>query len=134
MTRRSFAGAGKTTLLSILCADVNPTSGDAFVCGASCVGDRGEVQKRLGYCPQFDPLLDLLTGREHVQLYARLKGLQEGEVARVADATLRRRAAAPARRPRRFAEELPSVCCPLLWGLPCPDSLNPCSRAFLLCM
>lgn len=41
-------GAGKTTMLSILCGDANPTSGDATVCGASCVGDRGEVQKRIG--------------------------------------------------------------------------------------
>ena len=28
---------------------------------------------RLGYCPQHDPLLDLLTAREQLALYARLK-------------------------------------------------------------
>lgn len=84
------AGAGKTTLLSILTADQNATSGDALICGASCVRDRAVVQRLIGYCPQFDPLLDLLTGREQLQMYARLKGLPEAEVVRVADSTLRR--------------------------------------------
>lgn len=27
----------------------------------------------LGFCPQQDPLLELLTAREHLSLYARLK-------------------------------------------------------------
>jgi ABC-type nitrate/sulfonate/bicarbonate transport system ATPase subunit len=30
----------------------------------------------LSYCPQFDALLELLTVREHLELYGRIKGLQ----------------------------------------------------------
>jgi ABC-type multidrug transport system ATPase subunit len=34
----------------------------------------------LGYCPQFDALLDLLTVREHLELYARIKSVPDAEV------------------------------------------------------
>ena len=33
------------------------------------------VQQRLGYCPQFDALYDTLTAREHLQLYAQMRGI-----------------------------------------------------------
>lgn len=36
-----------------------------------------QVQQRLGYCPQFDALIDQLTGRETLFLYGRLRGVQE---------------------------------------------------------
>lgn len=32
------------------------------------------------YCPQFDALYDLLTVREHLELYARIKGIEEPQV------------------------------------------------------
>lgn len=34
-----------------------------------------DVQKVLGYCPQFDAIDPLLTGREHLEYYARLRGV-----------------------------------------------------------
>jgi ABC-type Na+ transport system ATPase subunit NatA len=34
-----------------------------------------------GYCPQFDALLDLLTVREHLNLFALLKGVGDGDQA-----------------------------------------------------
>jgi len=37
----------------------------------------------MGYCPQFDAIDDLLTGREHLYLYARLRGVPEEEIERV---------------------------------------------------
>lgn len=37
----------------------------------------------MGYCPQFDALDDLLTGREHLYLYARLRGVPAEEIKRV---------------------------------------------------
>ncbi len=83
-------GAGKTTTLSILCCDAAPTAGDALVGDASVRAAPAAVQRRIGYCPQRDPLLDLLTVREHLHLYARLKGLPERAVAAAAEATWRR--------------------------------------------
>ena len=44
--------------------------------------------RSLGYCPQFDALNPLLTGREHLRLYARLRGLDEESVQKVTDHTM----------------------------------------------
>ena len=41
------------------------------------------MHRSLGYCPQFDALNPLLTGREHLRLYARLRGLDEESVQKV---------------------------------------------------
>uniref|UniRef100_A0AAX7V794 ABC transporter domain-containing protein n=1 Tax=Astatotilapia calliptera TaxID=8154 RepID=A0AAX7V794_ASTCA len=43
------------------------------------------VHQNMGYCPQFDALDELLTGREHVEFYARLRGVPAREVAMVAE-------------------------------------------------
>jgi len=34
----------------------------------------------MGYCPQFDPLIERLTVREHLLLFARLRGIPRHEV------------------------------------------------------
>ncbi len=65
--------------------DTDPTSGDALVNGASILTDLPRVRRSLGYCPQFDALNPLLTGREHLRLYARLRGLDEENVRKVRD-------------------------------------------------
>ena len=41
------------------------------------------------YCPQFDALFPLLTTKEHLQLYARIKGIPEAEIVSVVDSHLR---------------------------------------------
>ena len=45
----------------------------------SILKDMLKVQQNIGYCPQFDSLFDELTAREHVQLYARLRGVPPKE-------------------------------------------------------
>ncbi len=76
-------GAGKTTTFKMLTGDTDPSGGDALVNGASVLTDLPRVRRSLGYCPQFDALDPLLTGREHLRLYARLRGLPEEDVKRV---------------------------------------------------
>ncbi|XP_067845678.1 retinal-specific phospholipid-transporting ATPase ABCA4 [Heptranchias perlo] len=78
-------GAGKTTTFKILTGDIDPTSGEASVAGHSILTHIDDVQQNMGYCPQFDAIDDLLTGREHLLLYARLRGIPEDEIDRVAD-------------------------------------------------
>lgn len=46
-------------------------------------GDIHAVRRNIGYCPQFNALNDLLTGREHLTFYARLKGIAEPEIRKV---------------------------------------------------
>ena len=42
--------------------------------------DMSYVRSILGYCPQFDALIPLLTGREHLILFSRIRGVPEKEI------------------------------------------------------
>ena len=77
-------GAGKTTTLSILSGDIAPTSGRAYIDGLDIETEQLAVRRLIGYCPQHDALLDLLTVREHLELYARIKGVRATAVGEVA--------------------------------------------------
>jgi len=79
-------GAGKTTTLKMLTGDLLPTSGTAKIAGLDILEQQNKVRRLIGYCPQFDALLDLLTVREHLELYGRLKGVRETDL----DAQVRR--------------------------------------------
>ena len=46
----------------------------------SIVSEMQKVHKCMGYCPQFDALIDELTANEQLTLYARLRGVPENEV------------------------------------------------------
>lgn len=73
-------GAGKTTTISILCGEQLPNCGQAFVNGYDVVAVAGEAQRHIGYCPQFDALLENLTCGEHLNLYAALRGVAPKDV------------------------------------------------------
>merc|ERR1712038_914964 len=83
-------GAGKTTTFKMLTGDTEVTAGEATVNGYSILSELDYMRQNLGYCPQFDALDPLLTGREHLRLYARLRGLNEDSVKREAENGLRR--------------------------------------------
>ena len=68
-------GAGKTTALSMLSGEFAPTSGRALIAGHDVQLDAEHARQNVGYCPQFDALLDHLTCEEHLDLYARLRGI-----------------------------------------------------------
>ncbi|XP_076838178.1 phospholipid-transporting ATPase ABCA3 [Brachyhypopomus gauderio] len=72
-----FNGAGKTTTFKMLTGDETVSAGDAFIDGYSILRDVKKVQQRIGYCPQFDAVLDHMTGRETLSMYARLRGIPE---------------------------------------------------------
>ena len=36
-----------------------------------------QVRQRIGYCPQFDALIERMTGRELLTMFARLRGIPE---------------------------------------------------------
>uniref|UniRef100_A0A8C6TIK3 P-type phospholipid transporter n=1 Tax=Neogobius melanostomus TaxID=47308 RepID=A0A8C6TIK3_9GOBI len=78
-------GAGKTTMFKMLTGDIDVTSGNASVAGYSILTNILDVHQNMGYCPQFDAIDELLTGREHLHLYARLRGVPEYEITRVAE-------------------------------------------------
>jgi len=68
-------GAGKTTMVRMLCTLLRPTSGTARVCGFDVVSDPGAVRMNIGVALQ-EASLDLgQTGRELLELQARLFSL-----------------------------------------------------------
>ncbi|NXL93932.1 ABCA1 protein, partial [Alectura lathami] len=77
-------GAGKTSTFKMLTGDTEVTLGEAWLKGHSVLTDLQAVHQNMGYCPQFDAITDLLTGREHLEFYSRLRGVPEEETARVA--------------------------------------------------
>jgi len=81
-------GAGKTTTMSILTAEFPPTSGDATLAGYSVTSQPEETRKVIGYCPQFDAHFTNMTGREHVRLYAAIKGVAKQHIDGATDGKL----------------------------------------------
>ena len=67
----------------MLTGDIGVTKGDAYINQHSVVDDILAARQSMGYCPQFDALNDLLTAREHLKLYARIRGIQEDDVNQV---------------------------------------------------
>jgi ATP-binding cassette subfamily A (ABC1) protein 3 len=61
--------------MQMLTAEFPPTSGDATLAGFSVRNEPEKTRRRIGYCPQFDAHFANLTGREHVELYASIKGV-----------------------------------------------------------
>ncbi|XP_001920862.6 phospholipid-transporting ATPase ABCA1 isoform X2 [Danio rerio] len=77
-------GAGKTSTFRMLTGDTRITYGEAFLSNQSVLTEMEKVHQLMGYCPQFDAIIDLLTGREHLEFYARLRGVPESYVEKVA--------------------------------------------------
>ena len=74
-------GAGKTTTFRMLTGDETLSSGDAWSEGQSLLSNLKAFQTRIGYCPQFDALLNKMTGRETLFLYCRLRGMPSDMIA-----------------------------------------------------
>jgi ATP-binding cassette subfamily A (ABC1) protein 3 len=60
----------------MITGDLEPTFGNAYQEGQDVVTSRSKYQTQIGYCPQFDPLLDKMTGREMLKLFGRLRGVK----------------------------------------------------------
>jgi len=73
-------GAGKTSTFKMLTGDETVTGGNAYLDGFDIQNNIKTVQRRLGYCPQFDALIDQMTGREMLYMYARLRGVCEDQL------------------------------------------------------
>ena len=68
-------GAGKTSTMKMLTGFTRPSGGTAWLAGLDITRQQKQARRIVGYCPQFDALLDLLTVREHLVMFANLKGV-----------------------------------------------------------
>jgi len=72
-------GAGKTTLVRVLATLLEPTAGRAEVLGHDVVAESLAVRRRIGLAGQFAAVDEELTGRENVEMVARLYRLSGAE-------------------------------------------------------
>lgn len=74
-------GAGKTTTFKMLVGEIVMERGEVFVDGQKW----GQNNSSIGYCPQFDALVDQMTVRETLYFYASLRGIRYSELKEVVD-------------------------------------------------
>ncbi|KAG0017231.1 ATP-binding cassette sub- A member 5 [Podila clonocystis] len=73
-------GAGKTTTIKILTGALGPSSGGGTIEGLPIVPFHEDLRSMIGICPQFDILWPRLSVRDHLTLFARIKGVAPHEV------------------------------------------------------
>ncbi len=69
-------GAGKSTTLRVLAGVLPATGGSVHVCGVDARREIAAVKYLTGYCPDVGGLIPRATPWEHLQLAARLRGMQ----------------------------------------------------------
>jgi ABC-2 type transport system ATP-binding protein len=69
-------GAGKTTLLRAIGGLTQPSQGTVRVFGEPVRGNPA-LYRRIGYMPEHESVYDFLTGRQFVELSARLQGVDD---------------------------------------------------------
>ena len=70
-------GAGKTTTMRIIATLLNPTWGEAYVCGNSIYTQPKEIRRLVGYMPDFFGVYDDMKVIEYLEFFAaayRIKG------------------------------------------------------------
>lgn len=66
---------------SIICCEISPTEGDVSVFGYSVSKDPYAVRNLVGICKQDDYLYPDLSAKEHLELFAGLRGVRKDKVA-----------------------------------------------------
>jgi ATP-binding cassette subfamily A (ABC1) protein 3 len=64
----------------MLTGELGVSSGDAFIHSHCIRTQLDKVHRDMGYCPQFDSLLEEMTGRETLGMYCRLRGIPENQI------------------------------------------------------
>ena len=72
----------------MLCGEVPPSTGQVYIAGYDLYENLDKIRENIGYCPQFDALLDLLTARDHLELFAALKGIPSEHAKKLIDKKL----------------------------------------------
>ena len=76
-------GAGKTTTMRIISTLLNPTWGEAYVCGNSIYNKPKEIRRLVGYMPDFFGVYDDMKVIEYLEFFAaayRIQGKKRREV------------------------------------------------------
>jgi ATP-binding cassette subfamily A (ABC1) protein 3 len=60
----------------MLTGDEQRSNGNAYALNVNLDSNRNKFLSNLGYCPQFDGIIGVLTGREMIALFGRLRGVK----------------------------------------------------------
>jgi len=63
-------GSGKTTTMRMIATLLNPTHGEAYVCGKSIYTDPAEIRRLVGFMPDFFGVYDDMTVIEYLEFFA----------------------------------------------------------------
>jgi ABC-2 type transport system ATP-binding protein len=72
-------GAGKTTTMRIIATLLNPTWGEAYVCGNSIYTKPKEIRRLVGFMPDFFGVYDDMTVIEYLEFFAAAYRIQGPE-------------------------------------------------------
>jgi len=81
-------GAGKTTTMRIIATLLNPTWGEAYVCGNSIYTKPKEIRRLVGYMPDFFGVYDDMKVIEYLEFFAAAYRINGKERARVCNEML----------------------------------------------
>src|SRR5437764_7757030 len=77
-------GAGKTTTIRMLVGLMRPTAGSVAICGHDVRRDFEKAMRCIGCIVENPDLYRFMTGRENLQHFARMLGVEAAEIDRVA--------------------------------------------------
>lgn len=70
-------GAGKTTTISMLSGLLKPSAGSITIGSWDAQKDMQKIKSRIGVCPQEAAVYKFLTGKENIELFGRLHGMDK---------------------------------------------------------
>lgn len=70
-------GAGKSTTMKMLTGFLDPSQGDASVCGKSISNETLEAQRKIGYVPENAPLYEEMYVREFLEFMAKMREVDD---------------------------------------------------------
>lgn len=68
-------GAGKSSIFKMLTGETAISDGEIFTHGFNQKSQMSQIYQMIGYCPQFDAVLNNLTCSETLAIFAMLRGI-----------------------------------------------------------
>ncbi|XP_063714501.1 ATP-binding cassette sub-family A member 2-like isoform X3 [Symsagittifera roscoffensis] len=81
-------GSGKTELFKLLTLDSHPSDGTIFIDNHNAAKNKNAIWSIIGYCPQHEALFGEMTGQQHLELYAALRGYSRKSMPKVIKETI----------------------------------------------
>ncbi len=73
-------GAGKSTTMKMITGFLEPSEGDASICGFSICNNRLDAQKNIGYAPENAPLYEEMYVREFLEFVVKMRELPKEQL------------------------------------------------------